>query len=368
MTQDKKDDKKKVDDKKKAKEEVKKAPPKSEEKPKPPPPPYPGWELDKLNPPVEFKHGSPLSGCWFDPAGKWLYTTGTDSLICRWELANNKRTELAGHGSWVRSLAFWPNKNLMASGGYEGRVILWPVDGVQPEPLRQIEAHEGWIRSIAIDPSTGNLVTTGNDGKIALWSLPDLKPIRSWAGHDCHIYQVAFAPGGKEIITADLKANIRIWDPNTGKLLREGKPIEVLHKYDAGFAADIGGVRAWNLSSKGDQLACAGITNVSNAFAGVGDPLIVITDPATLKTKKLYKPKDAFQGTMWGVALHPAGFLIGAGGGNGGGLWYWKPEQGEALRFHKLPESVRGLALSPDGAKLALANAGGSARVYTIKT
>jgi WD40 repeat protein len=365
-----KDEPKKKDDPKKdalKKDDPKKAAPKAEEKPKPPPPPYPGWELDTLKTPVELKQGTPMSGCWFDPSGKWLFTTGIDSFIYRWELANNKKTELAGHGSWVRSLGFFPAKNLMVSGGYEGRLILWPIDGVQPEPLRQVEAHEGWIRSIAVDAPTGNLVSTGNDGRIALWSLPDLKPIRSWVGHDCHVYQVAFAQGGKEILSADLKGTIKVWESASGQLLREGKPAAALHKYDAGFAADIGGVRHWALSAKGDQLACAGISNVSNAFAGVGNPLIVVTDPATLKSKKLYKPKDAIQGTMWGVAFHPAGFLIGAAGGNGGGLWYWKPEQSDSLRYHKLPDNARGMALSPDGAKLALAFAGGSARVYPLK-
>lgn len=360
-------DKDKAKDKPKGKDDSKKAPAKPEEKPKPPPPPYPGWELDTLKPPVDFKHGTPLSGLWFDPSGKWLYTTGTDALISRWDLAANKRVELAGHASWVRSLAFWPAKNLMVSGGYEGRLIVWPIEGVQPEPMAQIEGHQGWIRSVSIHPSTGLLVSAGNDGQIALRSLPDLKLIRSWPAHDCHIYQVAFVQDGKELISADLKGTIRVWDPATGNLLREGKPVALLHKYDAGFAADIGGVRAWSFAPGGDQLACAGIANVSNAFAGVGNPMIIVTDLKTLKTSKAFKPKDNFQGTMWGVAHHPAGFLMGAGGGNGGGLWFWKPDQAESLRFHKLPESARAMALSPDGSRVALAYPSGTARVHSLK-
>ena len=57
----------------------------------------------------------------------------------------------------------------------------------------------------------------------------------------------------------------------------------------------------------------AGITNVSNAFAGVGNPLVVVLDWKTGKPRQL-KPKEEFQGTAWGVAFHPAGYVIAAGG------------------------------------------------------
>ena len=51
-----------------------------------------------------------------------------------------------------------------------------------------------------------------------------------------------------------------------------------LWKYDAGFRADVGGVRAMAFSGDGKLLACAGITEVSNAFAGIGNPLVVVFD------------------------------------------------------------------------------------------
>jgi WD40 repeat protein len=181
------------------------------------------------------------------------------------------------------------------------------------------------------------------------------------------VYQAAFRENGKEIITADLKANVRVWDTATGKLLREGKPVAALHKFDAGFAADIGGVRAWAVNGAGDRVACAGITNVSNAFAGVGNPLIQVVDPKSLKVLQEHKSKEAYQGTMWGVAIHPAGFVLGTAGGSGGMLWIWKPDQAEPLRVLKQPDNIRGMALSADGTKVALAQVNGSARVLNLK-
>jgi hypothetical protein len=80
-----------------------------------------------------------------------------------------------------------------------------------------------------------------------------------------------------------------------------------------------------------------------------------------------HKSKEAYQGTMWGVAIHPAGFVLGTAGGSGGMLWIWKPDQAEPLRVLKQPDNIRGMALSADGTKVALAQVNGSARVLNLK-
>ena len=141
---------------------------------------------------------------------------------------------------------------------------------------------------------------------------------------------------------------------------------KVLHKYDASFAADIGGVRSMAFNKDGSLLACAGITNVSNAFAGVGNPLVVLFDWKTGKQKLLLRPKATFQGTAWGVAFHPLGFLLGAGGGSGGALWAWKTTEPLASYTLALPSNARDLALHPDHRRLAVPFFDGFLRVYDM--
>src|SRR5262249_17330264 len=153
--------------------------------------------------------------------------------------------------------------------------------------------------------------------------VPDGKLLRELAGHDCHVYNIAFHPEGKWLVSADLKGGVKVWDLAKGAVAR-GMDAKVLHKYDRTFAADIGGVRSMAFSADGGLLACAGITGVSNAFAGVGTPLVVLFDWKTGQQKTLLRPKTPFQGTAWGVCFHPGGWVLGAGGGNGGALWAWK--------------------------------------------
>src|SRR5687767_8761389 len=99
---------------------------------------------------LELRHTAPLIGCRFDPSGRFVFASSQDNSIQRWELANQRKTALTGHASWVRSLAFAGNKLL--SGDFTGKLLVWSVDSEAPQPERVIDAHRGWLRSIAVSP------------------------------------------------------------------------------------------------------------------------------------------------------------------------------------------------------------------------
>jgi len=313
----------------------------------------------------EFKHTRPLIGCRFDPTGRFVFAGSEDSTIQRWEIATGKNTALAGHKSWVRGLAFLSKEKLLLSGDYTGRVLAWSSEADKPAVVRTIKAHQGWVRALSVSPDGKLLATCGNDHLVKLWSLPDCNPVRELAGHSSHVYNVAFHPSGQRLASADLIGIVKDWDVTKGTHVRD-LDASALHKYDTTFAADIGGVRSMAFDREGKLLACAGITEVSNAFAGVGKPVILLFDWSTGKRKQSLVPKDAFQGTAWGVAFHPSGFLIGAGGGNGGALWFWKPEAAQCFFTFKLPQNARDLDLHSDGKRLAVAGSDGALRLYEM--
>ncbi|MFO0878983.1 MAG: WD40 repeat domain-containing protein [Gemmataceae bacterium] len=314
---------------------------------------------------AQWKHTAPLVGCRFDPTGKYVVAGAQDNSLVRWSVADGKATLLKGHRSWVRALAFSSQHGLMFSGDWAGQLLAWPVEGDAPVPRWNLAAHRGWVRALAVSPDGKLLASCGNDHLVKLWSLPDGKPVRTFAGHDCHVYQVLFTPDGRSLVSADLKGMVKVWDVQKGGPQREMEA-RILHKYDPTFMADIGGVRSMAFDAAGKYLACAGITNVSNAFAGIGNPLVVLFDFATGKQLLQLKPKVAFQGTAWGVAFHPSGIVLGVGGGNGGVLWAWKTDN--AVPFHTLTltGNARDLALHPDGVRLAVPYYDGFVRLYAM--
>ena len=346
----------------------------------------------------EFKHARPLIGCRFDPAGRFLFASAEDNSIQRFDLLTGSKVAFIGHTSWVRGMAFvgtpgnaeveaWSRRQttleavagfasvtlpapkaapfVLVSADYHGNIIWWDGAADAPKPIRVVKAHEGWVRAVAVSPDGKTLASCGNDNAVKLWNAADGKPIRTLEGHASHVYNVAFHPNGSRLASQELKGIVKDWDLKTGTCTRD-LDVKVLHKYDPTFMADIGGARAMGFNSSGTNLAVAGISNVSNAFAGVGNPLVVLFDWMAGTSKQL-KPKDAFQGTMWGVGFHPAGYIIAASGGNGGRLWFWKPDELVSSHMVTVPASARDMAIHPSGQRLAVAGGNGSAIVYSTK-
>jgi WD40 repeat protein len=175
---------------------------------------------------------------------------------------------------------------------------------------------------------------------------------------------VAFHPGGDRLVSADLKGVLKDWDWRSGRHIRD-LDAKALHKYDTGFHANIGGTRGLAFDADGRRLACCGITNVSNAFAGVGNPLVVAFDWLDGKPKPL-TPKEPFQGTAWGVALHALGPVIACGGGTGAKIWFWPQNGAGSTHSLAVPANARDLALHPSGQSFAVAGANGTAYLYAL--
>ncbi|MDZ4686304.1 MAG: WD40 repeat domain-containing protein [Planctomycetaceae bacterium] len=311
----------------------------------------------------QLKHDAPLVACRFDPTGRFVFAGAQGNQVVRWELAGEAKTALKAHHSWVRSFGFSTAGDVLVTGGYDGRLIWWPAADAEPKPLRTVEAHAGWIRAVAVSPDGQLLASCGNDLKVKLWRMADGGLVREFAGHERHIYHVAFHPDGQQLVSGDLVGKFFHWNVATGETVRQFT-IDSLTKFDKVFIADYGGPHCLTFTTDGKRLLAGGITNVSNAFAGIGNPIVVEIDWAEAKAVVTHLTKANVNGVAWGLVWHPDGYVIAALGGHAGGkLGFWKPEEKDEFHTFNLGNNVRDLALHPDGLRLATPHHDGICRI-----
>lgn len=316
---------------------------------------------------LEHKHGRPLTACRWDPLGRFVFLGAEDNFVHRFDVASKSIASLAAHDSWVRAIGCSPNGEFLYSGGYDGRLVWWPAADEKAQPIRVVEGHQGWIRALAVSPDGRLIATCGNDNLVKLWNAADGQLVQTLAGHATHVYNVAFHPSGQSLISCDLKGNVKEWDTSGGAVKRDLAPAAALYRYDTTFRADIGGARSIAFRTDGEQLAVGGITNVTNAFAGIGEVAVVLIDLADGKVVRLLEAKDKIRGCAWGVAHHPDDFWIGlAGGGGGGWLYFWKGDAPQEFFRLKLANDGRDGDLSPDKTRVAVAHADGNLRLYAL--
>lgn len=321
---------------------------------------------DKTKLESEHKHTRPLTNCVWDPLSRTIFLGAEDNAVHRLDMTTKAITPMPAHDSWVRAMKVSADGKLLFTGGYDGRLALWQADAAEPKPIAIVDAHHGWIRALALSPSGELVATCGNDRLVKIWNTKDLSPVRELASHASHVYNVGFTKDGSRLLSCDLQGVVKLWNVAEVSPAADVVKAEALAKYDTVFRADIGGARELTFSEDGNTLALAGITNVTNAFAGIGEVAVVLVDWQQSKIRLQLECKDKQRGTTWGLAYHRDGYWIGACGGSGGFLVFWKDDAAQEVFKLKLKNDARGMSLSPDGTKLAVAHADGFLRLYAL--
>lgn len=350
----------------------------------------------------ELKHDRGVLTCRFTADGRRLIAGAQDEFVHHWNLGDLPtvdaellakavpkkkgkvptpeipagppvpKTTLAGHDSWIQALALFPDGSRMVTGDYVGRVAVWSTKPAEMEsttakPERTIEAHTGSVRSVAVSMDGRLIASAGNDGCVRVWSVADGKEVLKLAEHGCHVYQTAFHPDGKNLISADLKGVVRHFELPSGKLLRT-LDAGALWNYSEKYTVDVGGVRGLAFNADGSQLACAGAVG-EKGIAHSGNARVLLFDWKSGKLLQTFRPEKEVIATAWSVRFHPDGYIVAAGGSRTGGyLWFWKPDVETEFHLHALPTRGPGfdLDLSDDGRTIAIAHFDGAVRLYDM--
>ena len=173
------------------------------------------------------------------------------------------------------------------------------IDARTATVVRTIRGHRDTIFSAVLHPQRKILATAGYDQKIILWEVDSGKAIRTLAGHNGAIYDLDFSAGGSTLASASADETIKVWDVQTGKRLDTlGQPLD--EQYTVRFSPTddliVGGgadnrIRVWQFVSKGKQrinpLVYARFAHerpvVKVAFSADSKTLVSVSDDRSIK-------------------------------------------------------------------------------------
>ena len=107
------------------------------------------------------------------PNGRWACAGAQDASIHLWRLWSGDDLSMSGYPSKIEHLAFRHDSRWMASACL-GEITFWDFSGRGPKGTRPAsgEAHDRHITTLTWQPAAKVLASGGADGRIALWPSP----------------------------------------------------------------------------------------------------------------------------------------------------------------------------------------------------
>lgn len=180
------------------------------------------------------------------------------------------------HSGTVLDTAWSPfNDSVVASGGEDGKVMIWKVEASAFEgwgqehwvpqdfdPVSRIDGSARRIGQVLFHPTADHvLAAASGDHVVKLWDLGSPESPKSiLGGHGDAIQSLTFNPVGNVLVTTCRDRKIRLFDPRTG-----GDPVRVTEGHGG-----IKGARVVWMGEK-DSFATTGFSKMSDRQVGIWD-------------------------------------------------------------------------------------------------
>ncbi len=183
----------------------------------------------------------------YSPDGKRLAVASSIGIWIYDAHSGKELDLLTGHTDWVRSVAFNPNGNILASGSSDGTIHLW--DARTSTHLRTMTGHTSRITSVVFSADSKMLASGSKDNTIHLWDTQSGELRKTLKEHADWVFSMWFSADGKVLASASKDNTICLWNTQSGELrktLTLGHSQEI---FEMAFSADGKTLASWGWES-----------------------------------------------------------------------------------------------------------------------
>jgi len=148
---------------------------------------------------------------------RWLAGIAISVALLGAAQAEDGYARLEGHGGPVKGIAVSPDGRLAATASFDYSAGLWQIDGARR--LRWLDGHDAAVNAAAFTPDGRRLITASDDLSLIEWDVATGKALARITGHKGKVMSVAVSPDGRMAASAGWDDRIGLWDLATGKSL-----------------------------------------------------------------------------------------------------------------------------------------------------
>ncbi len=153
----------------------------------------------------------------FSPDGKWIAYANDREVWIRRVSDGEVVVRLGGHTDRILDVAFSPvldSGYLLATSSSDNQVILWDMNTSELNPQIEYQStlqHNSWASTLAFSPNGDVLAVGGFDSFVNLWRIPSGEHIQDFQrGRQDQVLALAFTPDGKTLYASTVNG-VRTW-------------------------------------------------------------------------------------------------------------------------------------------------------------
>jgi small GTP-binding protein len=245
-----------------------------------------------------------------------------------------------------------------------------------------LRGHKDHVHGIAWSPDGKMLVSAAYDHTIRMWDAESGKLIRTFKGHSEEVFGITWSPDGTLIASASKDKTIKIWDVKTGRGLKELKELDYVFSVawspDGGKLASGGKdsnvmiwdtktweLRNWLVGHSSPISAVAWSPNGRFLATSSSDESIRFWDSETGQQRQIL---EGHTGWVLGISWSPDGQVI-ASASVDHTVRIWDTTSARQLAvLEGHTQDVTGVSFSADGLLLASTSLGGTTRLWLCDT